>query len=159
MRPTFDKYFMKIASAVSERSSCLRAHCGVVLTEDNNILSTGYNGNARGTEDCCNIGKCAREGYLPNEGRSLCRASHGEQNTIINLARMGRGSSIGSTMYVYFKRIDDSKNSYNKPCDECMKTVINSGVKRIVNYTEDNYSKHLDISIIDGGKVNTERIY
>jgi deoxycytidylate deaminase len=44
MRPDGDSYFMKIAYAVSERSTCDRAFVGCVLVLDKRILTTGFNG-------------------------------------------------------------------------------------------------------------------
>ena len=43
MRPDWDSYFMKIAAAVSERSTCDRALVGCVLVLDKRILTTGFN--------------------------------------------------------------------------------------------------------------------
>ena len=45
MRPDWDSYFMKIAYAVSERSTCDRAFVGCVLVLDKRILTTGFNGS------------------------------------------------------------------------------------------------------------------
>ena len=42
MRPDWDSYFMKIAYAVSERSTCDRAFVGCVLVTDKRILTTGF---------------------------------------------------------------------------------------------------------------------
>ena len=42
MRPDWDSYFMKIAYAVSERSTCDRASVGCVLVLDKRILTKRY---------------------------------------------------------------------------------------------------------------------
>ena len=59
-RPTIDEYFLKIASVVAERSTCLRHHIGAVAVRDKHILSTGYNGAASGLKDCLELG-CLRD--------------------------------------------------------------------------------------------------
>ena len=41
MRPEWDSYFMKIAYAVSERSTCDRALVGCVLVFEKRILTSG----------------------------------------------------------------------------------------------------------------------
>jgi dCMP deaminase len=41
-RPEIDEYFLKIASVVAERSTCLRHHVGAVAVKDKHILATGY---------------------------------------------------------------------------------------------------------------------
>ena len=50
MRPDWDSYFMKIAYAVSERSTCDRAFVGCVLVRDKRILTTGFNGSPAGQD-------------------------------------------------------------------------------------------------------------
>ena len=37
-RPDIDEYFLKIASVVAERSTCLRHHVGAVAVRDKHIL-------------------------------------------------------------------------------------------------------------------------
>ncbi|GAF97424.1 unnamed protein product, partial [marine sediment metagenome] len=51
-RPSTDKYFLKIASVVAERSTCRRHHVGAVAVKDKHILATGYNGAPSGLKDC-----------------------------------------------------------------------------------------------------------
>ena len=43
-----DQYYLNIAKAVSERSTCLRRHYGAVIVKNDEIIATGYNGAARG---------------------------------------------------------------------------------------------------------------
>jgi deoxycytidylate deaminase len=37
-RPSFNDYYLNIAKAVSERSTCLRRHYGAVIVKDNHIV-------------------------------------------------------------------------------------------------------------------------
>ena len=58
-RPTWDEYFMEIASVVAKRSNCLRRSVGAVIMKDNHILSAGYNGTPKGVKNCFE-GGCPR---------------------------------------------------------------------------------------------------
>ena len=113
MRPDWDSYFMKIASAVSERSTCDRASVGCVLVLDKRILTTGFNGSPAGQEHCDEIGHLMVDGHC-------VRTIHAETNAIIQAALHGI-SSRGSTCYVT-----------HLPCINCTKALINAGIIRIV---------------------------
>jgi len=113
MRPDWDSYFMKIASAVSERSTCDRAFVGCVLVLDKRILTTGFNGSPAGQEHCDEIGHLIVEGHC-------VRTIHAETNAIIQAALHGV-STRGATCYVT-----------HLPCINCTKALINAGITRIV---------------------------
>ncbi|MCE5270649.1 cytidine/deoxycytidylate deaminase family protein [bacterium] len=124
-RPSWDDYFMKMAMLVSERSTCLRRHVGAVLVRDRRVLSTGYNGAARGLRDCRELG-CLRDEQQIESGtrHEVCRAIHAEQNAIIQAGL--HGVSIGdSTMYCT-----------HSPCFICAKMIINAGIRRVVSSTQ-----------------------
>ena len=59
-RPSWDEYFLQIATLVSSRSTCLRRKVGAVIVKDKRILTTGYNGVPRGLAHCVEVG-CLRE--------------------------------------------------------------------------------------------------
>lgn len=113
MRPDWDSYFMKIASAVSERSTCDRALVGCVLVHDKRILTTGFNGSPAGQEHCDTIGHLMVDGHC-------VRTIHAETNAIIQAALHGV-STRDSTCYVT-----------HLPCINCTKALINAGITRIV---------------------------
>ena len=113
MRPDWDSYFMKIAYAVSERSTCDRAFVGCVLVLDKRILTTGFNGSPKGQPHC------DEEGHLMVEGHCM-RTIHAETNAIIQAALHGV-STRGSTCYVT-----------HLPCINCTKALINAGITRLV---------------------------
>ena len=91
-RPNWDDYFMDIAFAVAERSTCDRAHVGAVLVRDRRILTTGYNGAPAGLPHCDEVGHLIVDGHC-------VRALHAEQNAIIQAALHGI-SIQGATAYV-----------------------------------------------------------
>jgi len=133
-------------------SSCLSRQIGAILVRDKTIIATGYNGPPRGVPHC---GKerskkdsllfdelrqnpklfgddtmCPRQrlGYDSGEGLHLCPAAHAEENCIINAARIGV-EVLGSTMYM----------NCPIPCKECLKKIINAGIKDVVCTRLDAY--------------------
>ncbi len=132
-RPDINEYFLKIASVVAERSTCLRHHIGAVAVRDKHILSTGYNGAASGLKDCLELG-CLRDELNIKSGtrHEICRAIHAEQNVIIQAALHGITLS-GATVYCT-----------HTPCILCAKMLVNSRIKRFVtfgNYADDAFKE------------------
>lgn len=122
-RPSWDEYFMELAKMASTRSTCLSRKVGTVIVKDKSIISTGYNGPARGVKHCEELGGCLRRSkkdYKSGAYLELCPASHAEQNAIALASRNGT-STDGGTIYVT-----------TFPCKDCMNSIINAGIKRIV---------------------------
>ena len=90
-RMSKDKYYLNIADAVLDRSTCLRRKYGAIIVKNDEILSTGYNGAPRGRVNCSELGYCNREQLrIPSGQRyELCRSVHAEANAIISAARSG----------------------------------------------------------------------
>ena len=78
-------YYLNIADAVLERSTCLRRHYGAIIVRNDEIVSTGYNGAPRGRKNCVDLGRCTREELQVPSGQryELCRSVHAEANAII----------------------------------------------------------------------------
>ena len=132
-RPDIDEYFLKIASVVAERSTCLRHHVGAVAVRDKQILSTGYNGAPSGLKDCLELG-CLRDEMNIESGtrHEICRAVHAEQNVIIQAALHGI-SLADATVYVT-----------PPPCVLCAKMLVNARIKRYVtfgSYADDSFKE------------------
>jgi dCMP deaminase len=124
-RPSFDEYFLKIASVVAERSTCLRHHMGAVAVKNRRILTTGYNGAAAGLKDCLELGCLRDENNIPSGTRhEICRAIHAEQNVIIQAALHGI-SIEGCTIYCT-----------HTPCILCAKMLVNARIERFVSFGE-----------------------
>jgi dCMP deaminase len=122
-RPSIDEYFLKVASVVAERSTCLRHHVGAVAVKNKHILATGYNGAAAGVKDCLELGCLRDEMNVPSGTRhEVCRAIHAEQNVIIQAALHGV-SLEGATIYVT-----------HTPCILCAKMLANAKIKRFVTF-------------------------
>ena len=58
-RMSKDKYYLNIADAVLDRSTCLRRKYGAIIVKNDEILSTGYNGAPRGRVNCSQLGYCS----------------------------------------------------------------------------------------------------
>lgn len=134
-RPTKDQYYLNIARAVSMRSTCLRRHYGAVLVKNDIILSSGYNGSARGDINCCDTGFCAREtrGAVHNSDyTSDCPAIHAECNCLLNVNRQ---DAIGATLYLYgYDCIKKEPVVPAEPCIMCKRLIRNCGISRVVGY-------------------------
>ena len=113
MRPDWDSYFMKIALAVSERSTCDRAFVGCVLVREKRILTTGFNGSPAGQPHC------DEDGHLMVEGHCV-RTIHAETNAIIQAALHGISTKDATCYVTHF------------PCINCTKVLINAGITRLV---------------------------
>jgi len=120
-RPSWDEYFLQIATLVSSRSTCLRRKVGAVIVKDKRILTTGYNGVPRGLAHCVEVG-CLREkmGSPSGKNQELCRGLHAEQNAIIQGALHGISIQNG---FLYCTE---------QPCVTCAKMIINAGINKII---------------------------
>lgn len=131
-----DEYYLNIAIAVSKRSTCLRRHYGAVIVNNNEIIATGYNGSARGCDNCCDIhDKCPRENEPHNSGNYAdCPAVHAEQNALISAARK---DVLGATLYLAGEELIDGK-LYNikdcYPCPICERMIKNSGIEKVITF-------------------------
>lgn len=116
----WDEYFARMVEVVKLRSTCKRHQYGAIVTLNNQIRGTGYNGAPSGMEHCTEIG-CLRDelGIKSGTRHEICRAVHAEQNAILRALEFG--NIQGATLYT---------NSY--PCQICSKLIINSGVKKVV---------------------------
>lgn len=56
-----EDYYLDIADAVLNRSTCMRRKYGAIIVRNDEILSTGYNGAPRGRRNCTDVGMCMRE--------------------------------------------------------------------------------------------------
>ena len=142
MRRDKINYYLDIAETVSERSTCLRRNWGAIIVNNDEIISTGFNGAPRGRKNCCDLNYCVREKYeIPRGERyELCRALHAEENAIISAPR---SLMIGATLYLVGKNVEDKDYVKNgNPCAMCKRMIINSGINYIyVRNTRDEFTK------------------
>lgn len=129
-RPTREEALMSVAEVFATRSTCSRAHVGVVIAREGRILTTGYNGAPAGMDHCDHSSEyelhydeeTTRQlygtmGKPPDRG---CTVSvHAEANAIAYAARYGIGLE-GAELY-----------STYVPCLPCAQLVINAGISKI----------------------------
>ena len=119
---SWDEYFMAVAKLAGMRSKDPNTQVGAcIVSQDNKILSMGYNGFPRGCSD--DEFPWAREGEMLDT--KYVYTVHSELNAILNF----RGGSLeGAKLYVSLF-----------PCNECAKAIIQSGIKTVI-YDCDKYS-------------------
>ena len=77
-RPSWASYFLEIASVVAKRSTCPRLKVGAVITLENKIMTTGYNGAPPGEPHCTEVGCMIVDGHCK-------RTIHAEENALAQL--------------------------------------------------------------------------
>jgi dCMP deaminase len=133
-------YYLDIAQVVSERATCLRRKFGSIIVNNDEIISTGFNGAPRGRENCCDRNSCLREelGVPKGQRFEICRSVHAEANCIISAARR---DMRGATLYLACLdaktgEIDGAVES----CSMCKRLIINAGISTIIaRVTKDEY--------------------
>ena len=123
---SWDEYFMGVADLSGKRSKDPNTQVGAcIVSEDNKILSMGYNGFPKGCSD--DEFPWSREPQGDSQdpySTKYLYVTHSELNAILNY----RGGSLeGSKLYVSLF-----------PCNECAKAIIQAGIKTVI-YKEDKY--------------------
>lgn len=128
-RPGKKDYYLEIAKAVAQRSTCLRRQYGAIIVKDDQIISTGYNGAARGEENCCDVGECWRQSHgIPHgEQYEKCVAVHAEANAILSA---DRAAMIGSTLYL--AGFENGRLIKAEPCAMCARLIKNARIAEVV---------------------------
>lgn len=158
----WDEYYLNICKGVGQNSKCHSRQIGSILVKDKIIISTGYNGPARGIQPCnarflndpvlikeSNLEPmdyklqdahrfkiCPRKflGYKSGEGLEWCPAVHAEKNCLLAAARMGIATK-GATLY-----IDANVSS----CTQCFSGAVNAGIAEIVVVENNIYDPTLE---------------
>ena len=121
----WDEYFMGIAMLAAKRSKDPNTQVGAcIVSPDNIIISTGYNGMPKGCSD--DEFPWDREGQ--QDMTKYPYVVHAELNAILNAnGRDLRGSRIYVALF---------------PCNECAKAIIQSGISEVL-YLSDKYKDTL----------------
>ncbi len=140
-------YYLNIAKAVADRSTCLRKKCGAVIVNNDEIISTGYSGAPRGRDNCIDLGYCCKKKYFPNvrhAGYDACRSVHAEQNALISGSRR---NMIGGTLYLVQYRTESGEYEKNPGCCQmCRKMIINSGIEKVIIRICENEYQTIEVS-------------
>ncbi|MDP0488884.1 MAG: dCMP deaminase family protein [Fusobacterium sp. JB021] len=115
---SWDQYFMGIALLSAKRSKDPSTQVGAcIVNSDNKIVGVGYNGLPRGCSD--DEFSWERNGeYLNTKYPFVC---HAELNAILNSIKNLKDCTIYVGLF---------------PCNECSKSIIQSGIKEIVFLSE-----------------------
>ena len=120
---SWDEYFMGVAMLAARRSKDPNTQVGAcIVSEDNIIISTGYNGMPKG----CSDDEFPWDRKGENEAATKYPyVVHAELNAILNAnGRDLRGSRIYVALF---------------PCNECAKAIIQSGISEVI-YLSDKYN-------------------
>jgi dCMP deaminase len=121
-RPSWDEYFMEIASTVAKRATCDRGRSGCVIARDRQLLVSGYVGSPIGLPHCDEVGHQMKKTVHEdgNVTQHCVRTVHAEQNAICQAAKLGI-SLQKATLYCRMT-----------PCRTCAMLIINCGIVRVV---------------------------
>jgi len=117
-KPSFDDIYMDLAVNLSQKSHCVKAQVGAVLTKDTRIISLGYNGPPAGTHNCDEVWP---ETGCPRDSKGSCSlALHAEQNAILYACK-NNVSLEGSTLYITLA-----------PCIACARVIYTMRIKKVL---------------------------
>lgn len=120
---TWDEYFIAIAKLTAMRSKDPSTQVGAcIVSEDNRILSVGYNGAPNGFDDD-NFPWDRQGENLETKYPYVC---HAEMNAVLNY-RGTRKDFENARIYVDLF-----------PCNECAKIIIQSRIKQVI-YLSNKY--------------------
>jgi dCMP deaminase len=141
------EYFLGVAEQVKLKSKDKNTKIGAVIVgEDNEILSTGYNSFPRGLNDDIEFRQLRPQKYF--------YMVHAEINSIVNAARTGV-SIKNSTIFL----------TCGVPCADCTKGIINSGIKKVycreicTTSNKEKWDEHQKISLEMLNECGVEVIY
>ena len=116
---SWDEYFMGIATLSAQRSKDNSTQVGAcIVSREHKIVSVGYNGMPTGCSDDDMPWERSGDSPLDTKYPFVC---HAELNAILN---SNIGNLGGCTVYVTLF-----------PCNECAKAIIQSGIKRVVYFS------------------------
>ena len=115
---SWDECFIQIAYVISQRSKDPSTQAGAIIVDQHNIVvGLGYNGFPRNCSD--DKLPWTREGDFLNS--KYAYVVHAEENAVYNTNKQTTDCKIYTTLF---------------PCNECAKTLIQSGIKEIIFATD-----------------------
>lgn len=131
-------FFMKTALLASKNSFAIRNKVGAVFVKDGRIISTGWNGQPTGFDNCCE--EKLSDGIL----KTLPTVIHAEANAICFCAKNGIDLK-NSDLYVTLS-----------PCINCALLLIQTNIKNVFYY--DEYRDKSGIILLNKAKIKTMHI-
>ena len=125
--------YLNCAEVFAYRSTCLKRKYGAVIVKNDAVISTGYNGSPRGTENCCDRGECPRiaRDMHQGDGYGMCRAVHAEANALLNCSRE---QTVGADLYLTGVNPTDGSVHRAKPCPVCARHIIQAGIRNVPSW-------------------------
>jgi dCMP deaminase len=125
---------MNLATDLAQRSHCVKAQVGAVLTKDTRIISIGYNGPPPGTHNCDEefpgVG-------CPRDSKNSCSlALHAEENAILYAVKNG-ATLEAATLYLTLS-----------PCLSCARLIFSSGIKKV--WFKNSYAEYKGLPSDEG---------
>lgn len=103
---------LTMAALIARRGTCARAQVGCIITRDNRIVASGYNGPPTGRN-------CKDLFSMCDVLKPCTKAVHAEANAIAFAARFGIPLS-GTVLYCT-----------HQPCTKCGELIIQSGIEHV----------------------------
>lgn len=131
-RPSWDKIWMQMAETIAQRSHHPTFKVGaIIVTSDNTqVLSLGYNGNAKGMSNVPQSDEPGCSGLL-----------HAEINALLKLDYNNPKDKV---MYLTLS-----------PCQNCAMAIINSGIKKVVY--KDAYRDKQGIELLEDANIKVSQ--
>lgn len=122
LRPSWDSYFMALASLAARRCNCMKRAVGCVLVDSKRrVISTGYNGTPRHLTNCMEGGcpRCNSGDVSSGVSLATCLCLHAEENALLEAGR---------------ERIRDGSVLYCNtcPCLTCSIKIVQVGISEVV---------------------------
>lgn len=131
----FDRNYLLMCKAWADNSRAVRLKVGALLVKDNQIISDGFNGTARGLDNNCEFW---RDGSLVTKPDVI----HAEMNAILKIATRGGMGCNGATLYVT-----------DSPCYQCAVFILQCGISRVVYDREYRITDGIDFLRDNGVEV------
>ena len=138
----FKSYFMKVAKLAAENSYSRRAKVGAIIVRNGRIISTGWNGQPKGFDNCCE-----REVVLPTGEKALetlPTVIHAEMNALFWCSKT-EIISDNSELYVTLS-----------PCVNCALGIIQCGIRKV--YYLDEYRDTSGLELLKKCGIALEQI-
>ena len=117
--------FMELAEHVAEWSKDPSTKVGcVIVDKQNRVVSLGFNGFPRGIKDL--------PARYQNKETKYLFVAHAERNALDNAPLSVEGCTLYSPLL---------------PCNECAKSIIQKGIKKVVSYKPTEDRQHLNWEI------------
>lgn len=143
--PDYSKLFREILNNVEQCSTCARLSVGALIIREGRIISTGWNGTAKGQIHCKQQFHDEQIDKQKHKEFSDRYEIHAEQNAIGFSARNGL-STYGADLYLSIS-----------PCIYCAKLVVAAGIKNVYYFREYDRDDN-GIKFLKENNVNCEEL-